>query len=111
MPPVAILRLFDSTGTDISMHIALVAGKMDRVEVRLFAADGTTRITGGVKLAFTFSPTSLAQAAPLDTLIWTLTPTAPPDSSGSLSITVTQPTNSTPIQKFGPFQALVHPGS
>ncbi len=113
MPPVAILRLYDSTGNDISMHIELDSGKTHRIEVRLFAADGTTRITGGVKLAFSLDPPSLAQAVPIDTLFWGVTPTAPVETFGSLSITLTP--LATPLasgatsQTFGPFQVLVHP--
>jgi hypothetical protein len=109
-PNVAIVRLFDSTGLDISSHIPLQEGKTDRIRVRLYAADGSLIdfIPGGVQLGFTFAPSSLAQAMPLDTLVWVVTPIAPEGSDGNLSITLKLlATNTT--KPFGPFQILVHP--
>jgi hypothetical protein len=109
-PPVAILRLFDSTGADISGHIKLDSGQTDRVEVRLYAADGTTRITGGVTVALSFDPPSYAQAVPIDTLFWLVTPSAQPlFTFGNLFVTVTPDASTTTGPKFGPFQMLTHP--
>jgi hypothetical protein len=107
---VASIRLFVNQA-DVSDHIALNAGYAQRIEVRLYAADGR-RITGlddRFEVVFAFNPTSLAGSAAVGgrPLEKDVTPFAPPEEAGNLSVTVSRPEHGT-SQTFGPFGVLIH---
>src|SRR2546427_9324063 len=62
---VASVRLFDSTGGELTFHMPLFDSVPLRVVVRMYAANGRylTRVTGGQDMQFTF--TGSRRAAPL----------------------------------------------
>lgn len=100
-----------ATGADWTSHIPLTIGYTVRLKVRLYVADGReiTPLPNPVQLSASVTPPALATATTADSVLLLLdvTPTAPPDSSGNLSITITEPGSGT-MKTFGPFFMLVH---
>jgi hypothetical protein len=108
---VALVRLFDGAGTELTFHMPLNTGEITRVEVRMYAANGRQimSVTGGEELAFTFSPPTLASSTPVDgePLVRDVTPTAPPGTLGTLEVALHFPDDLS-TKTFGPFDVLVH---
>ena len=111
-PPhgLASVRLFDQN-LDVTSHIPLVSGVTDRIEVRLYAPDGSqvASIAGDVEANFTFTPTSLASSVPVtgQPLARDVTPTARTGEGGQLYVSLLFLSDST-TRSFGPFDALIH---
>src|SRR5205085_2565212 len=61
---VASVRLFDSTGGELTFHMPLFDSVPLRVVVRMYAANGRylTSVTGGQDMQFTFTPAGLASS-------------------------------------------------
>ena len=109
-PEPASVRLFFTAG-EVTQHVPLNNGQTHRIEVRLFAANGT-RITGyddHFDLTVDFTPTSLAVAVPVAgrPLLKDLTASASPEESGTIHISFYHAHTMT-TRTFGPFEALVH---
>jgi len=108
---VASVRLFNSGLGDLTLHIPLFPGDTLRVDVRMYAANGSQimSVTGGEELDFTFSPSTLASSAPVagDPLVRDVTSTAPPATSGTLEVALHFPADLS-TKTFGPFDVLVH---
>src|SRR2546430_3300380 len=108
-PPhgVASVRLFDQN-LDVTSHIPLVIGVTDRIEVRLYAPDGSqvASIAGDVAANFTFTPTSLASSVRVtgQPLARDVTPTARTGEGGQLYVSLLFLSDST-TRSFGPFDA------
>lgn len=64
---VASVRLFDSTGGELTFHMPLFDSVQLRVVVRMYAANGRylTSVTGGQDMQFTFTPEGLASSTPV----------------------------------------------
>ena len=111
-PPhgLASVRLFDQN-LDVTSHIPLVSGVTDRIEVRLYAPDGSqvASIAGDVEANFTFTPTSLASSVPVtgQPLARDVTPTTRTGEGGQLYVSLLFLSDST-TRSFGPFDALIH---
>jgi len=109
-PEVAAVRLFIKD-SEVTSHVPLNRGQLERLEVRLYAANGS-RIIGfddQFQLTFTFTPTSLGTvtAVPDKPLFKDIAPSATPGLLGSLTVlTGHQPTMTN--RTFGPFEVLVH---
>lgn len=109
-PEVAAVRLF-IRDLEVTSHVPFNRGQPDRLEVRLYAANGS-RITGfddQFQLTFTFTPASLSTvtAVPDKPLLKDIVPSTTPGLLGSLSVlTGHQPTMTN--RTFGPFEVLVH---
>ena len=108
---VASVRLFNSGLGELTFHIPLFPGDTLRVEVRLYAADGSqiTSVSGGEEVDFTFSPPTLASSTPVtgESLVRDVTSSAPPASSGTLEVALHFPVDQS-TKTFGPFDVLVH---
>jgi hypothetical protein len=109
-PEVAAVRLFIK-GEEVTIHVPLNRGQMERLEVRLYAANGS-RITGfddQFRLTFTFTPTSLGTvtAVPDKPLFKDITPSTSPGLLGSLTVLAEHEQTMT-SRTFGPFEVLVH---
>ena len=109
-PEVAAVRLF-IRDQEVTSHVPFNRGQPDRLEVRLYAANGS-RISGfddQFQLSFTFTPASLGTvtAVPDKPLFKDIAPSTTPGLLGSLSVlTGHQPTMTN--RTFGPFEVLVH---
>src|SRR5437016_13372440 len=79
---VASVRLFDSTGGELTLHMPLFDSVQLRVGVRMYAANGRylTSVTGGQDMPFTFTPEGLASSPPATAppLARDVTPGGPP---------------------------------
>jgi hypothetical protein len=108
---VASIRLFDSSGGDVSAHIVLVATKTQQFDVRMYAANGAeiTSVAGGVQVTFTFTPSTIATVAPVadEPLRKHVTTTGPKDTPGSLTVELLFPATLN-VRTFPGFQCLVH---
>jgi len=108
---VASVRLFNSGLGDLTFHIPLFPGDTLRVDVRMYAANGTQimSVTGGEELDFTFSPSTLASSTAIagEPLVRDVTSTAPPATSGTLEVALHFPADLS-TKTFGPFDVLVH---
>jgi hypothetical protein len=110
---IAQVRLFDPSGTELTVHTGLPDDQSVRVEVRLYASDGhrLTDIVGGVELALRFSPESLATSVPVpgQPLQQIVTPTAPAGTVGSQTVVLSFPGTAS-SKSFGPFHVQVQRG-
>lgn len=108
---VAAVRLFDSTGGELTFHIPLITGDTLRIEVRTYAADGhqIVPVIGGASASFTFTPTNLASSRPVsaDSLAADVLATSPPATEGTLSVTLLFLADSS-HKTFSNFPVLVH---
>jgi len=108
---VASVRLFNSGLGELTFHIPLFPGDTLRVEVRMYAADGSQimSVTGGEEVAFTFSPPTVASSTPVtgESLTRDVTSSAPPATSGTLEVALHFPADQS-TKTFGPFDVLVH---
>ena len=108
---VASVRLFNSGLGDLTFHMPLFPGDTLRVEVRMYAANGSQimSVTGGEELAFTFSPPTLASSTPLngESLIRDVTSSAPSGTPGTLEVALHFPADAS-TQTFGPCDVLGH---
>ena len=108
---VASVRLFNSGLGDLTFHMPLFPGDTLRVEVRMYAANGSQimSVTGGAELAFTFSPPTLASSTPVngETLVRDVTTSALQGTSGTLEVALHFPADAS-TKTFGPFDVLVH---
>jgi len=108
---VASVRLFNSGLGDLTFHIPLFPGDTLRVDVRMYAANGSQimSVTGGEELDFTFSPSTLASSTAIagEPLVRDVTSTAPPATSGTLEVALHFPADLS-TKTFGPFDVLVH---
>lgn len=109
---VAQVRLFDSLGTELTLHTGLIDDDSLLVEVRMYAADGhrLTEITGGVELALQFTPDTLATSIavvgqPLKRIV---IPLSPSGTSGTQTAALHFPGNGS-NKSFGPFHVQVQP--
>lgn len=109
-PEVAAVRLFIKD-QEVTSHVPLNRGQLERLEVRLYAANGS-RITGfddPYQLSFTLTPTALGtvSAVPDKPLLKDIAPSTTPGLLGSLTVLAAhQPTMTN--RTFGPFEVLVH---
>lgn len=108
---VASVRLFNSGLGDLTFHMPLFAGDTLRVEVRMYAANGSQimSVTGGAELDFTFSPPTLASSTPVsgESLVRDVTTSAPSGTPGTLEVALHFPADLS-TKTFGPFDVLVH---
>ena len=108
---VASVRLFNSGLGDLTFHMPLFPGDTLRVEVRMYAANGSQimSVAGGEELAFTFSPSTLASSAPVngESLVRDVTSSAPAGTPGTLEVALHFPADAS-TKTFGPFDVLVH---
>jgi hypothetical protein len=108
---VASVQLFNSGLGDLTFHIPLFPGDTLRVEVRMYAANGSQimSVTGGEELAFMFSPPTLASSAPVngESLVRDVTSSAPAGTPGTLEVALHFPADLS-TKTFGPFDVLVH---
>ena len=108
---VASVRLFNSGLGDLTFHIPLFPGDTLRVEVRMYAANGSQimSVAGGAELAFTFSPSTLASSTPVngESLVRDVTSSAPAGTPGTLEVALHFPADAS-TKTFGPFDVLVH---
>src|SRR5437016_14397777 len=85
---VASVRLFDSTGGELTFHMPLFDSVPLRVVVRMYAANGRylTSVTGGQGMQFTFTPAGLASSTPVtgQPLAREVLPVALPGTAGTL---------------------------
>jgi len=109
---VAQVRLYSSSGADLSVHTGLPDDQSLRLETRLYASDGhrLTEIVGGVTMELRFDPESLATAAPvpgrpLERLVTAL---APAGTAGTQIVDLFFP--DAPSKTFGPFHVEVQRG-
>ena len=111
---VAQVRLFDSIGTELTLHTGLVDDDSVLVEVRLYDANGArlTEVTGGVELALQFTPDSLATSTPIvgQPLKRRVRPTASSGTTGSQTVALHFPGNNS-HKSFGPFHVQVQPSA
>jgi hypothetical protein len=109
---VAQVRLFDSLGTDLTLHTGLIDNDSLLVEVRMYAAAGhrLTEIAGGVELALQFTPDTLATSIPVtgQPLRRIVIPLSPSGTAGSQAATLHFPGNGS-NKSFGPFHVQVQP--
>jgi hypothetical protein len=109
---VARVRLFDSVGTELTLHTGLVDDESLLVEVRLYKADGTrvTDVSGGVTFALEFTPDSLATSSPItgQMLERRVRPTAASGTVGSQTVALHFPGDNS-NKSFGPFHVQVQP--
>src|SRR5256714_7997555 len=88
---VASVRLFDSTGGELTFHMPLFDSVPLRVVVRMYAANGRylTSVTGGEDMQFTFTPEGLASSTPVtgQPLARGVLSVAPPGTGGPLDVT------------------------
>ena len=109
---VASVRLFDPLGVELTQHMALFHGQTLRVRVRLYAADGheVTDVVDGARVAFKFTPDSLATSASVSNqpLMRDVTPTATSGTGGGLTVSLFVGADSVPTKAFGQFDVLVH---
>ena len=108
---VASVRLFDSTGGELTFHIPLFDSVPLRVVVRMYAANGRylTSVTGGQDMQFSFTPAGLASSTPVtgQPLARDVITFAPPGTGGTLDVTLQFPAN-TSTRTFRGFEVLVH---
>ncbi|HEY6159131.1 MAG TPA: hypothetical protein VIV88_16915 [Gemmatimonadales bacterium] len=108
---VASVRLFDSTGGELTFHIPLFDSVPLRVVVRMYAANGRhlTSVTGGQDMQFTFTPTGLASSTPVtgQPLARDILSVAAPGTGGTLDVTLSFPAD-TSTKTFRGFEVLVH---
>ena len=108
---VASVQLFNSGLGDLTFHIPLFPGDTLRVEVRMYAADGSQimSVTGGEELDFTFSPPALASSTPVngESLVRDVSSSAPAGTPGTLEVALHFPADLS-TKTFGPFDVLVH---
>ena len=108
---VASVRLFNSGLGDLTFHIPLFPGDTLRVEVRMYAADGSQimSVSGGEELAFTFTPPTLASSTPVngESLVRDVTSSASAGTPGTLQVALHFPADQS-TKTFGPFDVLVH---
>ena len=107
------MRLYtvQATPQDWTGHIALTVGYTVRLMVRTYTASGReiTPPEHPITMSFSVAPDTLATASVADSalLLFDITPTAPPDADGSLTVTLNEPSTAT-SKSFGPFFILVH---
>jgi hypothetical protein len=98
-------------GVDVTAHVALNAGEMEQMELRLFAANGT-RITGyddHFTVTLTFTPASLAEVSSVDgmPLLKTMVTSTQQGLGGDLMVTWRHE-HTDKSGTLGPFEVLVH---
>jgi len=105
------VRLFDSTGGELTFHMPLFDSVPLRVVVRMYAANGRylTSVTGGQDMQFTFTPEGLASSTPVtgQPLARDVLTVAPPGTGGTLDVTLHFPAD-TSTKTFRGFEVLVH---
>jgi len=108
---VASVRLFDSTGGELTFHIPLFDSVPLRIVVQMYAANGRhlTSVTGGQDMQFAFTPTGLASSTPVtgQPLARDVLSVAPPGTGGTLDVTLHFPAD-TSTKTFRGFEVLVH---
>ena len=108
---VASVRLFDSTGGELTFHIPLFDSVPLRIVVGMYAANGRhlTSVTGGEDMQFTFTPAGLASSTPVtgQPLARDVVSVAPPGTGGTLDVTLHFPAD-TSTKTFRGFEVLVH---
>src|SRR5919108_3276332 len=108
---VASVRLFDSTGGELTFHIPLFDSVPLRIVVRMYAANARhlTSVTSGQDMQFTFTPPSLASSTPVtgQPLARDVLSVAPPGTAGTLDVTLHFPAD-TSTKVFRGFEVLVH---
>ena len=108
---VASVRLFDSTGGELTFHMPLFDSVQLRVVVRMYAANGRylTSVTGGQDMQFTFTPEGLASSTPVtgQPLARDVLTVAAPGTGGTLDVTLRFPAD-TSTKTFRGFEVLVH---
>lgn len=108
---VASVRLFDSTGGELTFHMPLFDSVPLRVVVRMYAATGRhlTSVTGGEDMQFTFTPTGLASSTAVtgQPLARAVLSVAAPGTGGTLDVTLHFPAD-TSTKTFRGFEVLVH---
>jgi hypothetical protein len=108
---VASVRLFDSTGGELTFHIPLIDSVPLRIVVRMYAANGRylTSVTGGQDMQFTFTPVGMASSTPVtgQPLARDVLSVAPPGTGGTLDVTLHFPAD-TSTKVFRGFEVLVH---
>lgn len=100
------------TNQDWTGHIPLTEGYTVRLKIKVYTPSGReiVPLENPVGMSFSFSPPTLATASVADSalLLFDIAPADPPNSDGSLTITLTEPSSAT-TKSFGPFYVLVHP--
>src|SRR5881275_2639172 len=108
---VASVRLFDSSGGELTFHMPLFDSVPLRVVVRMYAANGRylTSVTGGQDLQFTFTPAGPASSTPVtgQPLVRDVLTVAAPGTGGTLDVTLQFPAD-TFTKTFRGFEVLVH---
>lgn len=111
---VAQVRLFDSVGTELTLHTGLIDDDSVLVEVRLYGADARrlTDVTGGVDFALQFTPDSLATSSPItgQPLRRRVRPTSSSGTTGSQTVALHFPGDNS-NRSFGPFHVQVQPSA
>jgi len=109
---VAQVRLFSTSGTDLTVHTGLRDDQSVRLEARLYAPDGhrLTEIAGGVTMDLRFNPESLATsvAVPGRPLERVVTALAPAGTAGTQMVDLFF--TDAPSKAFGPFHVQVERG-
>ena len=108
---VSAIRLFDGAAVDRTDHLFLFLSDTLHLEVRMYAYDGRhlTSVRGGVELTLTFTPSTVATAAPTpaDPMVYAVTTTAPVDATGELRVRLRFLIDGSE-KTFGPFECRVH---
>src|ERR1051325_828565 len=108
---VASVRLFDSTGGELTFHMPLFDSVPLRVVVRMYAATGRhlTSVTGGEDRQCTFTPTGRASSTAVtgQPLARDVLSVAAPGTGGTLDVTLHFPAD-TSTKTFRGFEVLVH---
>jgi hypothetical protein len=109
---IAQVRLYSSSGADLTVHTGLPDDQSVRLEARLYASDGhrLTEIVGGVTMDLRFNPESLASAVavpgrPLERIVTALTPAG---TAGTQLVDLVFA--DAPSKTFGPFHVQVERG-
>ena len=110
---IAQVRLFTTSGADLTVHTGLPDDQSVRLEARLYAPDGhrLTEIVGGVTMDLRFDPESLATSVPVprEPLERIVTALAPAGTAGTQMVDLFFP--NAPSKTFGPFHVQVERGA
>src|SRR5437899_12760610 len=109
---IAQVRLFATSGTDLTVHTGLPDDQSVRLAARLYAPDAhrLTQVVGGVTMDLRFDPESLATSVPVprEPLERIVAALAPAGTAGTQMVDVFFP--SAPSKTFGPFPVQVERG-
>jgi hypothetical protein len=109
---IAQVRLYSSSGSDLTVHTGLPDDQSLRLETRLYASDGhrLTEIVGGVTMELRFDPESLATSTPVPgrSLERVVTALASAGTAGTQTVDLLFP--GAPTRTFGPFHVEVQRG-